>query len=337
MNKRIKNTIFLLAMFFVAALEAKAAQVETPVITFDNTNNKVTIACATDGATIYYNTGDGTQVAPTSASTLYETAFSVTAPTTVKAIAIKDGMDDSEVAVLNIEKVATPTIIRNGDNVTMGCSYPTGAVIHYTTDGNNPTSSSSVYNSPIVLSNLPVTIKAIAIADNYSSSDIVTRDCNTLPGNLQGDGTAGSPYKIASVDDYDVFVSMASGAGSSNCYKLMNSITLTGNSSVTGTFSGTFEAAIDDNTKMPYRISGLSQPMFTTLTGTVKNLVLENVNITSGTNVGAIAYNVQGTSTNLATIYNCGILSGSIGGTGHVGGLVGELGVSGNNDNCSCH
>ena len=105
-------------------------------------------------------------------------------------------------------------------------------------------------------------------------------------------------------------------------------------SSSLGAFSGTLEAAIDPSTNMPYRIYSLSVPLFTTLTGTVKNLVLEDVNITTGTNVGAIACNVTGTSTNIAVIYNCGILSGSISGTEHVGGLVGDLGVSNNNDNC---
>ena len=54
----------------------------------------VTIACATDGATIYYTT-DGTE--PTSASTQYTSAISVSTTTTIKAIAIK-GTDESTVA-----------------------------------------------------------------------------------------------------------------------------------------------------------------------------------------------------------------------------------------------
>ena len=93
-----------------------------------------------------------------------------------------------------------------------------------------------------------------------------------------------------------------------------------GTSGVT-TFNGTLEANINSNTHMPYRIKNLSAPLFTTLTGTVKNLVLEDVNITSGTDVGAIA----GTANGAARIYNVGILSGSVGGTGNVGGLVGLL------------
>ena len=87
------------------------------------------------------------------------------------------------------------------------------------------------------------------------------------------------------------------------------------------TFSGTLEAAIDPTTHMPYKIKNLSAPIFTKLTGTVKNLVLESVNISSGTDVGAIA----STANDAARIYNVGILSGSVGGSGNVGGLVGVL------------
>ena len=88
------------------------------------------------------------------------------------------------------------------------------------------------------------------------------------------------------------------------------------------TFNGTLEAAINPETHMPYRITGLSAPLFTTLTGIVKNLVLEDVNISGNTgNTGAIA----GTANSAARIYNVGILSGSVGGSGNTGGLVGLL------------
>ena len=87
------------------------------------------------------------------------------------------------------------------------------------------------------------------------------------------------------------------------------------------TFSGTLEAAIDPTTKMPYRITGLDKPLFTTLTGTVKNLVLEDVSISGSGNTGAIAATAEGA----ARIYNVGILSGSVGGTTNTGGLVGLL------------
>lgn len=90
------------------------------------------------------------------------------------------------------------------------------------------------------------------------------------------------------------------------------------------TFTGSLTVAIDPTTNMPYKITGLTQPLFETLTGTVSNILLEDVNITSGDasgNTGAIACVANGD----ARIYNIGILSGSVGGTGNVGGIVGKL------------
>ena len=60
-----------------------------------NSGTEVTISCATDGAKIYYTT-DGSE--PTASSTEYKAAISVTPPMTLKAIAVKDGMNDSAVA-----------------------------------------------------------------------------------------------------------------------------------------------------------------------------------------------------------------------------------------------
>ena len=61
----------------------------------------VTIKCATTGAKIYYTT-DGTE--PTASSTEYTTALSLTSTTTVKAIAVKTGMNNSAVATATFTK-----------------------------------------------------------------------------------------------------------------------------------------------------------------------------------------------------------------------------------------
>ena len=108
--------------------------------------------------------------------------------------------------------------------------------------------------------------------------------------------------------------------GATGDYVITADIDASGFSTI-ASFSGTLEAAINPATHMPYRIKNLSVPLFTTLTGTVKNLVIESVTITSGTNVGAVAC----TANDAARIYNVGILSGSVGGSGDVGGLVGQL------------
>ncbi len=80
--------------------------VKTPVIsskdgtTFTSTQ-EVTITCATEGATIYYTT-DGTD--PSTSSTKYEKSFTISATTTVKAIAVKEGMKNSAVATATFTK-----------------------------------------------------------------------------------------------------------------------------------------------------------------------------------------------------------------------------------------
>ena len=56
---------------------------------------KVALSCATEGATIYY-TLDGTE--PTAASTAYTEEIAVMEDVTIKAIAVKEGMANSEVA-----------------------------------------------------------------------------------------------------------------------------------------------------------------------------------------------------------------------------------------------
>jgi len=74
-------------------------QVVTPTFspvggTYTSAQN-VEITCATEGATIYYTT-NGTD--PTTASSVYTSAIPVNATTTLKAFAVKEGMDDSEIA-----------------------------------------------------------------------------------------------------------------------------------------------------------------------------------------------------------------------------------------------
>ena len=105
---------------------------------------------------------------------------------------------------------------------------------------------------------------------------------------------------------------------------------ITGGTPGVSTFNGTLEAAINPATHMPYRIKNLSAPLFTTLTGTVKNLVLENVSISGSGNIGAIACEANGN----ARIYNVGILSGSVSGGNYVGGLIGLLDGSARVINC---
>ncbi len=99
----------------VITISAVPLVVETPVITPETgtyySTQEVAITCATEGATIYY-TIDGTD--PTDASNEYTSAFNVETTKTVKAIAVKTDMTDSQIAeaVITIEElVLTPGMI----------------------------------------------------------------------------------------------------------------------------------------------------------------------------------------------------------------------------------
>ena len=138
----------------------------------------VTISTDTEDASIYYTINGNT---PTSSSTLYEGAISVSSTTTIKAIAVKDGMDDSDVATATFtiaEPCATPTFsvaegtYTSNQNVSLSCATD-GATIYYTTNGDTPTSSSTAYSSAITVSKT-TTIKAIAVKDGMADSDVAT-------------------------------------------------------------------------------------------------------------------------------------------------------------------
>ena len=151
----------------------------TPVISFINATSMVSITCETAGSTIRY-TIDNTEPTATT-GTEYSGPFSVTSPTTVKAIATHATKGPSDVAELIISQVATPTIQNNGSNAVSITTSTVGATIYYTTDGTNPTTSSTIYTEPLQENISGITIKAIAVKDGMITSavgsDAVTLQC----------------------------------------------------------------------------------------------------------------------------------------------------------------
>ncbi len=101
------------ATFSEVVIETVATPTFTPAEGEYTEAQNVTIACTTEGATIYY-TIDGTN--PTANSATYSTALAISETTTVKAIAMKQGMNDSEIATatytINIVP-PTPTLTFN--------------------------------------------------------------------------------------------------------------------------------------------------------------------------------------------------------------------------------
>ena len=152
--------------------------VATPYI---NTNNapEVSIYCnGTPDATIYYTT-DGTEPATSDTRIQYIGTFTLTKTTTIKACAEYGDMERSE----TVEKVVTlktanPTFsptagtYSSEQSVTISCENE-GAIIYYTTDGSDPTTSSAVYSGAITVSQT-TTIKAFAKYGEYDESEIVS-------------------------------------------------------------------------------------------------------------------------------------------------------------------
>lgn len=135
----------------------------------------VTITSATEGASIYYTT-DGKN--PTAKSARYNEPFVVDKSMTVKAIAVKSGVKDSEIAEANYTLLTTaPEITPNGGKflgevkVNIKCETE-GADIYYTTDETKPTEKSPKYTAPLLL-NSTTTVKAIAVKQGMSASKAV--------------------------------------------------------------------------------------------------------------------------------------------------------------------
>ncbi len=150
----------------------------------------VTISCTTAGATIRYTTNGSL---PTSSSTVYSTPISLTSTETIKAKAFKTNWTDSPIASesYTIEQiVALPTInpasgtYTSVQTVTVSCTTA-GATIRYTTNGNEPTSSSTVYSSSFNVSST-TTVKAKAFKTGWTDSQTATSiiTITSIPVNL---------------------------------------------------------------------------------------------------------------------------------------------------------
>jgi len=143
----------------------------------------VTLA-TTSGAAIYYTT-DGTT--PTSGSTLYTGALTFTATTTLKAIALLNSVQSPVMTqVYSLTTVATPTANTPGQvfvgSLKVALSASGGAVIHYTTSGSTPDSTSSLYTDTLTFTST-TTLKAVAVLSGAVSGVFSqTYTLNSPPG-----------------------------------------------------------------------------------------------------------------------------------------------------------
>jgi hypothetical protein len=152
-----------------------AAPTFSPNAGIYQTTQNVTISDATPGEKVYYTTNGAK---PTIKSIPYTGAISVSSTETIKAIAVASGFLESPVAsaAYTIEPLAaTPEFsppagtYRTAQSVTIS-DTTSGATIHYTLNGAQPTIKSPTYSAPIAVSKTE-TLKAIAVASGYAESD----------------------------------------------------------------------------------------------------------------------------------------------------------------------
>lgn len=173
---------------FPGAVQAPYANVPSGSV---DEGTEIFLKNRTEGAVIYYTVAyDGnTPSDPTISSPVYDESHPIVVKgqTTIKAVAVKDGVK-SAVVTLNygsMEQSSAPTAsINSGAMVTRGTrltlSAGNDAVIYYTTDGSDPSdagNSAVIRGSELTLdgeAGAQVTVKAYAHVDGKTDSEVVT-------------------------------------------------------------------------------------------------------------------------------------------------------------------
>ena len=147
-----------------------------PTISINGTS--VTMSTNAAGSTSIRYTLDGSN--PTvSTGTVYSGAIdlsgSATSPVTIKAVTVRNG-NASDVSTETVTlTLPAPTITANAAAGTATISSSVaGATIYYTTNGSEPTTSSSQYTSSLSGLSLMTTIKAIAVKSGWNNSPVAS-------------------------------------------------------------------------------------------------------------------------------------------------------------------
>ena len=275
----------------------------------------VTISSATSGATIYYTTNGTT---PTTSSTLYSSAITVSASETVEALAVKTGYTNSAIgsAVYVINgTVATPTFspaagtYSSAQTVTIS-SATSGTTIYYTTNGTTPTTSSTLYSSPITVS-VSETVKALAVKTGYTNSAIGSAAYVI-------NGTVATPTFSPAAGSYGPAqtVTISSTTSGTTIYYTTNGSTPTTSSTL---YSSPITVSVSETVKAlavktgytnsaigsaAYTINGtVATPTFSPAAGTYTSA--QAVTINSATSGTTIYYTTNGTTpTTSSTLYS---------------------------------
>lgn len=125
----------------------------------------------------------------------------VSTPRYTKAFAAGSITIPVQVTGVSLPVAETPVITPNGGEVeansTATITAESGAAIYYTTDGSDPTASSTLYESPITIT-AAVTIKAIAVVEGKQNSAVASA-AFTIAGSGGGDEPPTTTSTIADI------------------------------------------------------------------------------------------------------------------------------------------
>ena len=280
-----------------APFDLEPATIDPPTIT-NNYNNTITIT-AEEGATIYYTT-DGTTPTTSSASATTPKIITLDGNTeTIKAFA-KSSSDyfPTIVKTYKLPKCDKPefTLTEDGNHVTISCTTP-GASVFYDSGVDNP----DITPTTSYTTGAQIGIVGVSVVRAYSTS----------PGYLASD----MAYYYGPVE-----VSNSSAITNMNGnYLLASGFVSTAS---IGSETNPFKGIIDGQFNTIAKTSAIDHPLVAYADGAIiKNVIVGTVSINSGTDVGAICSVADGGT----KIYNCGVLDGSVSGSGNVGGLVGLI------------
>ena len=307
-------------------------QAVVPVVTFTPGGSSVVfpqtvfLATTLGGSTIYYTIGSN-PADPTISDILYNanTGVTVNAASTIKAIAVSAGYQDSATTSASFThvQVAAPTFAQNynaaggywyPNTVTLACAT-SGAAIYYTVDGSPPTEASTLYSAAFNIT-ASVTVKARAFKTGYLESTEATRlydqqRVTQTPAITQNNSDSGIPNATGA--QYPTVVTITGESGSTFYYTVDGSAPDNTSTLYSGPYNNLSAATIKAIAyKIGYAASAVAAqnytqrqvvaPQFNTPSG---ELVFGTaVSLSTTTPLSAIYYTVDGsTPTNTATLY----------------------------------
>jgi len=181
----------------------------------------IKVTTATTGAELRC-TLDGSD--PTAETNIVKSPVSVTQTgSLVRCLATRDGLTASDVTsmaspivIKAIPPVMTPNsgLFTNQATIVMSCASA-GCTIYYTTDGSDPSPSSTLYTAPVVVTTTGTVVKCVSEADGKSTSDVVASSAFAIAASapkFYGNGTVWKGHKAANEEFYveDAVITMES-------------------------------------------------------------------------------------------------------------------------------